>query len=678
MSGYKNLFIGEPHSKFSESEISAIQKWIKNGGNLLVTSSFSGDAAPGGDKYSKTNLSEVLNGLIFEDNSLGIDRGVMSGEPFDTKVNVDISKLCGVKSILCYDTGCLIKKSKSINSKIQIVAPSSSKTIKGVRISGNHISAADPYPKNANGNIFLSFTIGNGGVSAVGSSFLFKNDTIIREDNMLFINWLLLKSFGNTILSYIKDYTEKPQRHRLLHGYPFPNVMHSIHNERTVSSVQDKIDIDSQKPLLIGVLPHTFCNPLVKGCGFCTFPHENFRKSSLRETVENVSLEIKLFMENYKYFSKSPVKAIYFGGGTANLTPTDLFSVLCKNLASTFDCTNAEITLEGVPKYFANENYKYVSIMCNEFSQSNYRLSMGIQTFDEKILQSMGRQNFGDETCIKKIVDKVKDIRFKVSGDLLFNLPNQSLDKMKNDVRKLIDLNFDQISLYHLVMFRTLGTEWAKDREMLAALPNNNESLLNWLTLKELLENYGYRQTTLTNFEKENSHFEYEPNVFHPELNNWLGFGPSAISVLCDRKFDRAVKFINHETSSEYNQDDKIFWKKYFLFDEIDMKVLFITRKIALLCVDKRNYEKLFSSKIDNDFAEEIYYLQLEGLIHNNDNEIVVTPKGMFFSDTVAGVFAFRKMKLMKMLNLIKGLNPNDEKYFYSGEYNNGLRYRMG
>jgi hypothetical protein len=98
------------------------------------------------------------------------------------------------------------------------------------------------------------------------------------------------------------------------------------------------------------------------------------------------------------------------------------------------------------------------------------------------------------------------------------------------------------------------------------------------------------------------------------------------------------------------------------------MKVLFITRKIALLCIDKRRYEKLFSSKIDNDFAEEIYYLQLEGLICNNDDEIIVTPKGMFFSDTVAGVFAFRKMKLMKMLNLIKDLNPNDEKYFYSGE----------
>ncbi len=61
---------------------------------------------------------------------------------------------------------------------------------------------------------------------------------------------------------------------------------------------------------------------------------------------------------------------------------------------------------------------------------------------------------------------------FTVSADLLFNLPHQSLEQMKQDVEQATAIGLDHLGLYHLVMFRGLGTEWSKDASLLAGLPS--------------------------------------------------------------------------------------------------------------------------------------------------------------------------------------------------------------
>ena len=680
---YKNILIGEPHSKFFDCEIDSLQKWIKSGGNLLIIASCSGDSAPSGNANTNSNIGQLLEFVTLSDNSLGIDKGVKLGREFDTKVIVNVSQLIGIEAKICYDTGCTLKlkHNSKINVEIKLYAPHDSSFVTGVRLSGNQVSAiSNPYPQKAEDLIFLKYKLGTGSVSIIGSSFAFKDDTIIRESNILFTNWLIIKAFSSIIENYINEYEEKPQRHRLLHGYPFPNLMQTIKNKEQLHDIFNGLSISENKPFIIGVLPHTFCNPMVKGCGFCTFPHESYNKSDLTSTLKNVSNEIELFRSKYNTLFNSDVKSIYFGGGTANLTPLNLFTELCYKLSKTFNCEEAEVTIEGVPKNFTIENYKYLDILKSFFNTKKPRLSLGVQTFNEKMIQKMGRQNFGDKNCIESVAKESQKRGIGISGDLLFNLPGQSLEMMKSDIVDLINIGFNQISIYHLVMFRTLGPEWSKDKNILSSLPNNSIALSNWLTLRELLIAYGYEQRTLTNFQKGSKHnFEYEECVFKPEIYNWIGFGPSAISTFYDDHFDRAVKFTNPEVAEEYNRNiDNYYWEKYFTFDKLDMKVLYITRKIALLSIDKIEYQQLFNTNIVNDFAEEIYYLEVKELIKSEDQCINLTPKGMFYADTVAGLFSLRKVKYSRMLNFARGKMPEPEKYFYSNDYNNGLINRMG
>src|SRR5947209_6292500 len=64
-----------------------------------------------------------------------------------------------------------------------------------------------------------------------------------------------------------------PQRHRLLHGYPLAAAM----PEAVAPAFGPRHEVafnSTNRGLLVGVLPHPFCNPAVTGCGFCTFPHQ--------------------------------------------------------------------------------------------------------------------------------------------------------------------------------------------------------------------------------------------------------------------------------------------------------------------------------------------------------------------------------------------------------------------
>src|SRR5262249_7357716 len=152
----------------------------------------------------------------------------------------------------------------------------------------------------------------------------------------------------------------------------------------------------AHRGLLVGVLPHPFCNPAVTGCGFCTFPHEAYRALDAMGAVDSVLREIDLRLRRQPWLRGRQVSALYFGGGTANLTPAEPFRQLCRALATSFDLSQAEVTLEGVPAYFVKRYPLLVDVLRETIPARHFRLSMGIQTFDPAGLRQMGRIAFGD------------------------------------------------------------------------------------------------------------------------------------------------------------------------------------------------------------------------------------------------------------------------------------------
>ena len=468
----------------------------------------------------------------------------------------------------------------------------------------------------------------------------------------------------------------KPQRHRLLHGFPLAAAMPFASDDvRTLCDAHDERFVLRHHPdrkLLVGVLPHSFCNPAIAGCGFCTFPHERFSSVRAAAVVSGVIQEIHARLALSPHLRRRSIAALYFGGGTANLTPAVPFRRLCRSLSEAFDLSEAEVSLEGVPVYFVGRNSQLLDILSDELRARHVRISMGIQTFSRRRLEQMGRIAFGGSDVFAEVVKVAHARGMTVSADLLFNLPGQSLREMKDDLAQAVSLGLDQICLYHLVLFRGMAAPWSQDAGLLAALPDNETSAGNWDELREYLLGRGYRQTTLTNFERcdlqhDPRRYQYELMSFQPDHFDVLGFGPSGISCSEQRPKSSALKTMNPESAAEYLQavhGGRTVWNRYYEFSSGDLKLLHATRQLSALKIDRRRYQQAVGSDVVRDYAQELDVLQRERLLDVTDAAVSLTTRGMFYADSVAAVLAHRQLG--------RGGDKRDTQRFHSNDNSGG------
>jgi oxygen-independent coproporphyrinogen-3 oxidase len=448
----------------------------------------------------------------------------------------------------------------------------------------------------------------------------------------------------------------KPQRHRLLHGFPLAAAMPFANDDvrRMSNAAEERFAPrhDDDRELLVGVLPHSFCNPKIAGCGFCTFPHEDISSLKAAAVVNGVILEINGRMSAAPHLIGRSVQGLYFGGGTANLSPAVPFRNLCQKLNRLFDLTKAEVTLEGVPAYFLNRKPLLLDILPQELAARHFRISMGVQTFSRSRLEQMGRLAFGGPEVFGEVVRNAHARGMTVSADLLFNLPGQSLSEMKDDVTQAVNLGLDQICLYHLVLFRGMAAPWARDEQLLASLPENETAARNWEALREHLISQGYRQTTLTNFERNDlkddpRRYLYELMSFQPDRYDMLGFGPSGISCTQNASPLSALKTMNPENASEYLQavqQGGTVWNRYYEFSSGDLRLLHATRQLSALQIDRRRYFDALGSDVCDDYPQELDVLQRERLLDATEAAVSLTTRGMFYADSVAAVLAHRQL----------------------------------
>lgn len=457
--------------------------------------------------------------------------------------------------------------------------------------------------------------------------------------------------FNEDDAQVLRDRMQKPQRHRLLHGYPLAAATRRREKDHTDEDVL--FDPQNGRNLLVGVLPHSFCNPTVMGCGFCTFPHERYHAGRAQEVVHHVMQEIDGRLARQPEVAHRRVAALYIGGGTANLTPANPFRLLCRKLAAAFDLTGAEVTLEGVPAYFLLHKPLLIDILREEMPARHFRLSMGVQTFDEERLNQMGRLAFGSAETFAQVVELAHSCGFTASADLLFNLPGQTLDEMCQDVEQAVRIGLDHLGLYHLVLFRGLGTPWSRDPTLLAGLPTNAQAAEHWLALRELLYERGFVQTTLTNFEKANyqcddRRFLYEELSFQFDSHDMAGFGPGAISFAADRSFTGGLKTLNPDSTDSYmagvrNRESP--WDRYFDYDAWDLRIFYLTRRLAALEIDRGLYSQLFGTDPLADFPGAFGALLDEGLLEVTPTAIRPTLHGMFYADSIAAMLAWRQIR---------------------------------
>lgn len=399
--------------------------------------------------------------------------------------------------------------------------------------------------------------------------------------------------------------------------------------------------VDPTRSLIVGVIPHTQCVPHKEACGFCTFPHDRPDKVMREEMINNVVTDIASVCTDERLRGRS-VEAIYLGGGTANLSTAEELTSVVQSLAAHLTITDAELTLEGAPHLFERLLSSHLKNLAR-MPVAHRRISIGAQTFEPNYLRMMGRESFGDAELVRRLVRRCRSLDIATSCDLLFNLPGQERADMLRDVDTAVSLGLDQICIYNLILYEGLGTPWANEPEFIEAMPGNEEACANWLALRERLLSHGYVQTTLTNFEREDitssaKRFRYETASFSVDRTDGLGFGPLSLTTLVNANERRGIKLLRRKSKASHapwSSEDLMF-----RYDEAGLKGLFVTRGLAKTRLECAAYRAMFGGSLLGELREPIALLSEEGLLQASEEDIALTPRGMFYADTAVSVLA--------------------------------------
>jgi oxygen-independent coproporphyrinogen-3 oxidase len=199
-------------------------------------------------------------------------------------------------------------------------------------------------------------------------------------------------------------------------------------------------DFSSERPF--GLYVHIpYCLQI---CTYCDFV--KFESKDLPPTAEYVSLLHQELETRSNMFERRALSSVYFGGGTPSLfAPNEILSVLQGIAKQGFILSSdAEVTLEINPGTISRETLKeFLNIGINRFS-------VGAQTFDEDLLKFTGRKHSVQET--EESLELLANAGVNYSFDLLFGLPTQTLEGVRNDVRRALEFSPSHLSAYNLTV----------------------------------------------------------------------------------------------------------------------------------------------------------------------------------------------------------------------------------
>ena len=253
-----------------------------------------------------------------------------------------------------------------------------------------------------------------------------------------------------------------------------------------------------------------FCLQQCTYCDFTTIPNDYSQHSAY---VEDLLQEIK---QRAAFIPKEEVKSIYFGGGTPSLiSPNELSKIILEFSHQGFDLNSLEeITLEVNPGTL-NQSLieQYQSIGVNRFS-------VGVQTFSDQLLKKIGRLHSSEDSI--QTLDLLNKNQLNYSFDLLFALPNQSIQELKTDLKLINLFSPPHISSYYLTI--------PKKHKLNKGRPLEEEELKMFDLVEEELEKGGYHQYEISNYSKPGFKSQHNSSAWYGGF--YWGIGISAHSHL--------------------------------------------------------------------------------------------------------------------------------------------------
>ena len=358
-----------------------------------------------------------------------------------------------------------------------------------------------------------------------------------------------------------------------------------------------------------------FCRSICSYCDFCKF---YYNKKWVKDYLRALRAEVAA-----KYKGEE-ITSLYIGGGTPSALDIselkELFNIISSfkvgpeaNFEFTIECNSEDLNVDKL-KLFKKSGVN--------------RLSIGVQTFNESLLEKLNRKLNLDN--IKLAFDYFSNISF----DLMYALPGETIEDLKSDVEMAISLNPSHISVYALIIEPNTAL-------YISGVEEIDDSLQR--------DMYDYVCSTLGNNSARYNHYEIsnfarkgcesQHNLVYWNNEEYYGFGLGASGYLDGIRYDNTKsinKYSDFWTSSGGgNVSPIICSEKIDLNRKLEDEFMLGLRKVPGIN-KKRFYEKYRFETTDIDLVS---LLIEKGELVESETHVMINPKYIYVSNGIIEKF---------------------------------------
>lgn len=363
-----------------------------------------------------------------------------------------------------------------------------------------------------------------------------------------------------------------------------------------------------------------FC---IHRCGYCDFTVIAGRDDLMDTYLECLEQELRS-----KLPGPHPVRTLFLGGGTPSYLPAPqlerLFSILKKWLPLDL---NGEFSIECNPDGLTDDRMTVMQ------AAGVNRVSLGVQSFQAEHLRTLERTHSPEE--VVSVVEQLRKHQFtNVSLDLIFGVPDQTLQEWKETLSAAVSVKPQHISTYGLTFEK--GTSfWSRlQKDQIQPVTEELERDM-YAEAMSFLPAQGFRQYELSNFAIPG--FECHHNQVYWRGESFFGFGPGAA------EFINGTRNKNHQSVIGWIQRIR---KGESPVQDVDQLSPDLVAREAVMVglrqidgINLQDFTNRYEQSVRDLAPEEYDQLIASGLLECHNGFVRLTPEGRFLADTVMSEF---------------------------------------
>ena len=361
-------------------------------------------------------------------------------------------------------------------------------------------------------------------------------------------------------------------------------------------------------------------------CLYCDFYSVSYAEDLANSYISVILKQLQGLSQDFS--------SIYIGGGTPSILSLNLLGKLLSGLKR-FIRSDMEFTIEVNPESVDSEKLRLF------LDKGVNRVSIGVQSFDDKKLKALGRIHSASEAL--EAIELSKESGFKnISIDMIFGVSGENLKAWQSELDNAIACSCQHISCYSLSYEK--DTPLFRMREKKSIIPLDDEAMAEMYKYSmSYLPGAGFEHYEVSNFAKPG--FECKHNLNYWDNNSYVGLGPSAVS------YTDGLRSENTRNVEEYvDRYEKGVSLVAYSEKLSGIRMAKETAGVKIRVKQGIDYD-WFKNKTGFDFEDIIEKSSLHELFKDNLLEykidkasrerigIMLTEKGFLFSDTVSSAF---------------------------------------